>query len=43
MAALRAELLAEARRDHAQELRKGMQYLEALATRHRAVGDVLTI
>jgi hypothetical protein len=38
---LRAELLAQARTEHADELRCGLDFLGALASRHRAVAEIL--
>jgi hypothetical protein len=42
-AQLRAQLLAEARSTHAHELRKGLQFLESLGTRHAQVANVLLV
>jgi hypothetical protein len=39
--AMRAELLAQARREHATEIRKGLQFLERLGARHPRVGALL--
>lgn len=40
--ALRAELLAQARREHAAELKKGLDWLDKLAKRHAAAATLLT-
>ena len=40
---LRSQLLAQARRDHAAELRKGLSFVEALAARHAGVAEVLLV
>jgi hypothetical protein len=38
---MRAELLAQARREHATEMRKGLQFLEHLGARHPRVAALL--
>lgn len=39
--AMRAELLAQARREHAAEIRKGLRFLEQLGARQASVAEVL--
>jgi hypothetical protein len=41
-AALRGEVLASADRDHGAEIRRGMDWLERLAARHRTVAQALS-
>ena len=38
--ALRAQLLAQARREHGDELRRGLVWLQAVASRHRRAGQL---